>query len=98
MVRDSNRRRGLINVLSTRTTGCDVSLDRVVVFGQINFDLFRLGQYRDRSSRGMNPALGFGIRNTLHTVTTAFVLQFPVTTFAFDGHRNVFEPTQLGWV
>ena len=95
MMSNSDRRSRLVDVLTTGTaTGC-VSFHLIIIRLEIDLNIFRLGENGNRRRRGVNPPFGFGIWNTLNTMSTAFVLQFPVATFAFDGDGDFLESTEL---
>ena len=87
VMRQSNGRFGLVDVLPARAAGVKL-VDPVVVRLQIDVDIFRFGHHRDRGGRRVDASLGLGFGHALHAMSAAFVLQFAIDAFAFEGQRR----------
>ena len=75
MVRDPNRRSGLVDVLTTGATAGGVAFDFIILRLEIDLNVLGFRQHRDGRSRCMDAALGFGIGHALDAVAATFVLQ-----------------------
>ena len=93
-MRQSNRRRRLIDVLTTRTGGA-VYIDTQVFTAHLDIHIlcFRQDSHRDR--RRMYTPLALRLRNTLHAVYATLEFQDGVRILPFDGAGDFLEPTQI---
>ncbi len=84
LVRDADRRLGLVDVLAAGARGFErVDLE----VGRADLDLtvvFDFRKHRDGRGRGVNPAGGFGRRDALHAVDARLVLEPAVRFAALD--------------
>ena len=85
---------GFVDVLAARAGGAEF-IESVILRLKIDFDIFGFGHHGNGRRRGMNPALGFGFGNPLHSVSTAFELQRAVRAVSFDRENDFLEATPL---
>ena len=79
---ERNRSCDFIHYRVKLTFDLDAKIFRVDLY----INLFSLGQDRHRNRGSVYPALGFGLRDTLHTVDSAFV--FEATVYALARYKD----------
>ena len=86
LVRDAHGRVGRVDRLPARPGGA-VDVDLQVVRVDLHVDVLGLGQHRDGRRRGVDAALGLGLRHALHAVRAALELEHRVGAVALDRER-----------
>ncbi len=89
-------RLGLVDMLPAGAGGpeqVDAQFTRV----DLDLDIIRFRQDRNRAGRGMNPALRFGFRYPLHPVGAAFELEPRVNPVTTDHGDDLLETAAVGF-
>src|SRR5690606_35457463 len=97
-VGDAGRRVGGVDVLTTgaRTAeGIDAQIGRIDLDGGL---LVRLWQYHHGAGGGVDAALGFGFRHTLHAMGAGLELELCVDIVALDAGNHFLETAVLALV
>ncbi len=94
---DPNGGIGLVYML-TACPRCSVGIDLQIRRIDFHFHLFHLGQNCHRHRGCMDTPRRFGFGDSLHTVNTAFKLEFGIGAVADDHKRYFLKSSQFGFV
>ena len=86
-VRNTNRRFGLIHLLTAGTTRTH-RVDLQVFISNFDINIRRFCHYRDSGGTRMNTALSFRLGNTLNSMSTTFKLQLMKRRFSRNRKNN----------
>ncbi len=97
LVRDPDSGIGPVDMLAAGA-GRPVGVDFKVVRIDVDFDVVSFRQDGDGDRRGVDPAAGFGDRDTLDAVDAAFKFESAESTAAFDHEDDFLEAAHFGLV
>ena len=96
-MRNANCALGLVDVLTARTAGT-IGVDPEVVHIDLNIHILGFRKHRNGSRTGLDPALCFRLRHTLHAVYAAFELHAGIDSLSCKAENCFLHSAALGLV
>ncbi len=97
-VGNTDRRVSFVHVLTTGTGGAEGIHPQVRFVDLDCFGFVGLRHHGNRAGRGVNAALGFGFRHSLHPVRTGFKFQRAINTIAREAGDDFLETAVLPFI
>ena len=94
-MRNANRRVSRVNALAAGSAGT-INVHFEVVLGDLDLHVLSLRQDGYRRRRGVDPALTFGLRDALHAVGAALVLEDRVSPVSLYLYYHFLEASDFG--
>ena len=97
-VGDADGRVGFVHVLTTGTGGAEGIHPQIGFVDLDRFGFVSLRHYSNRAGRGVDAALGFGFRHSLHPVRTGFKFQGAINAIAREAGDDFLETAVLPFI